>query len=301
MTEHDFSQKFAALPAHTRYLVDHLPFGHKVRIADVGANPANVPDYAPLRDAGVVDVHGFEPGEIAYANLMKSARPNEFYHKQAVGRPRDAVFHATKNGAFASLYAPDEAQLAALGHWDNAMFVEAEVPVTTVALDDVPDLPKPDLLKMDTQGAELEILQSGKDLLSDAVAIVAELRLYRLYQGEPMVGEVDSYLRDQGFMLHKVLPGAVLRLGSTRSHRLRPAMSRNQMVDADYIYIRDIAQPDLMNSGQLARLALLADSTFGSIDLVLRCLDLLVARNAFDDVRIDEYVAALPRNFRTED
>ena len=134
-------------------------------------------------------------------------------------------------------------------------------------------------------------------LLSDAVVIMPELRFFQLYEDEPMLGRVDQKLREMGFMLHKILPGASVRLTSSRIDRLRPSMTRNQMVDADAIYIRDIARHAEMSDGQLSHLALLADAVFTSMDVVLRCLDLLVARAAIPETVIDTYISKLPRNF----
>ena len=285
------------LAAHTGWLAQSLPFGRRTRIMDVGANPVNRPAYADLAEAGHADVHGFEPGAEAFRRLDQNKGPTEVYHPHAVGLGGSAMFHVCENGSFSSLFAPDAPQIAALGHWQKSLTVTDRVPVKTVALDRIKDLPPPDMLKMDTQGAELDILKGGKAVLSQAVVIMPELRFFRLYQDEPMMGRVDQKLRDMGFMLHKILPGAVVRLTSSHIDRLRPAMTRNQMVDADAIYIRDIARPDAMTDAQLSHLALLADAVFTSMDLVLRCLDLLVARGAIPVSVIETYILKLPRNF----
>lgn len=287
-----------ALPAHTAHLVAGLPLGRRTRVMDVGANPANRPAYADLVEAGAAEVHGFEPGEDAYLLLEESKGEYEFYHPHAVGAGADATFYALENGSFSSIYRPDMGQVAALGHWHKSLKIVEEIPMTTVALDGIEGLPRPDMLKMDTQGAELEILVGGADVLSESVVIMPEVRFYRLYENEPMLGRVDQHLRGMGFMLHKILPGASVRLTSSRIAKLRPGMTRNQMVDADAIYIRDIARHTEMSDAQLARLALLADAVFTSMDLVLRCLDLLAARGAISEDIIDDYIEKLPRNFR---
>ena len=285
------------LPAHTAYLAETLPFGRLTRVMDVGANPVNRPAYADLVEAGHVEVHGFEPGNEAFRRLDQTKGPHEVYHPHAVGSGGSATFHICENGSFSSLFAPDPDQIDALGHWHKSMTVNEKIPVKTVALDKIKDLPRPDMLKMDTQGAELDILKGGKSVLSEAVVIMPELRFFRLYQDEPMLGRVDQKLREMGFMLHKILPGASVRLTSSRIDRLRPSMTRNQMVDADAIYIRDIARHPEMSDGQLSHLALLADAVFTSMDVVLRCLDLLVARKAIPETVIDTYISKLPRNF----
>ena len=286
-----------ALAPHTEYLARSLPFGRLTRIMDVGANPVNRPAYADLVENLRAEVHGFEPGAAAFRRLDLARGPTEVYHRHAVGLGGDGRFHACENASFSSLFAPDTAQIAALGHWQKSMTVIAASKVRTMALDKIKDLPRPDLLKMDTQGAELDILTGGTTVLSQAVVIMPELRFYRLYEGEPMLGKVDQKLRDMGFMLHKILPGAMVRLISSRIDRLRPAMTRNQMVDADAIYLRDLARPDVMSAAQLSHMALLADAVFVSMDVVLRCLDLLVARGAISDDVIDTYISRLPRNF----
>ena len=201
-----------ALPAHSDYLAQTLPFGHLTRIMDVGANPVNRPAYADLVEAGRAEVHGFEPGEAAFRRLNETRGPGAFYHPHAVGLGGAATFHACENASFSSLFAPDKGQIAALGHWQKSLAVTGATKIRTIALDKIKDLPRPDMLKMDTQGAELDILTGGRATLSDAVVIMPELRFFRLYQGEPMLGKVDQKLRAMGFMLHKILPGAMVRL-----------------------------------------------------------------------------------------
>ena len=49
------------------------------------------------------------------------------------------------------------------------------------------------------------MIDNGRRVLSEAVAVIIELRYLQLYEGEPMMGGVDEVLREQGFMLHKFL------------------------------------------------------------------------------------------------
>lgn len=285
------------LGLHTTFLATSLPFDHRTRIVDVGANPANRPAYADLAEAGFADVHGFEPGEEAYRRLIETRGAHETYHPYAVGVGGPATFYATRNGSFASIFQPDPDQITTLGQWEKSLTVMEEIPMTTVSLDSIASLPRPDMLKMDTQGAELQILEGGSNCLSDAVVIMPELRFFQLYRNEPMMGRVDIKLREMGFMLHKVLPGAQVRIVSNHIDRLRPSMTRNQMIDADAIYVRDLACHKTMSNAQLSHLALLADAVFQSMDVVLRCLDLLVQRHAISEAQIDAYIARLPRNY----
>lgn len=283
--------------ASTAFLIKALSFERKTRLMDVGANPTHKPPYFDLLNAGNSELHGFEPQQDAFEKLMASKQDHETYHPYAVGRSRETQFQICAGSSFSSLYRPSDKHIDFLGHWKNALTVAREVDVQTHALDDIPDLPKPDFLKMDVQGAELEILQTGRNTLSDAVAVMPEVRFFQIYEDEPMFGEVDGYLREMGFMLLKILPGATLRITSSRMERLRPAMTRSQMIDSDAIYIRDMVTTEYSDE-QLRQLAVLCDSVFDSVDVTLRCLDMLVDRGRLDPAVIDAYIDSLPPNYR---
>jgi FkbM family methyltransferase len=61
-------------------------------------------------------------------------------------------------------------------------------------------LPKPDLIKLDTRGSELEILQGAERLLPSATAILCECWLFPGYgKATPLWLEVANFLRDHNF------------------------------------------------------------------------------------------------------
>jgi FkbM family methyltransferase len=60
----------------------------------------------------------------------------------------------------------------------------------------------PNLIKLDTQGTELEILQSIEDAHWDELyAVQCEVGFQELYEGQPMFTAIDSFMRDKGFYL----------------------------------------------------------------------------------------------------
>jgi hypothetical protein len=80
------------------------------------------------------------------------------------------------------------------------------VPVTT--LDELVrrrGLPIPSLLKLDTQGAELAILQGAQSVLASIDVLLVETWLWRAYEGKtPLLIEVASWLAARGFFLWDV-------------------------------------------------------------------------------------------------
>jgi FkbM family methyltransferase len=60
------------------------------------------------------------------------------------------------------------------------------------------------LLKIDTQGFELEVLRAAEDALGDIEAIYCEASFLRLYKEQPLASDVISYLNQKGFTLRGV-------------------------------------------------------------------------------------------------
>lgn len=288
----------ANVAARARLLSEAAGVTRVSRIMDIGANPIHPPPYDALRRAKLCTVYGFEPHPDAYAKLIAEAGPDEVYYPFAVGNGRAAIYHQCQNGPFSSLFPPSVPHVTFLGQWEKALQVVDRTDVQTHALDAIADVAAPDLLKLDVQGAELEIISSGHNTLRNAVCIMPEVRYYRLYEGEPLIGDLDQHLRSMGFMLHKLLPGAKVRIMSSRITQLRPMRTQSQMVDADAVYIRDMTSPNTYTDAQLGHLAIFADSVFDSKDLVLRCLDLLVARRRATETMIDDYIRLLPQAYR---
>ena len=76
--------------------------------------------------------------------------------------------------------------------------------VRTVTLDAVADHFKfehPDLIKLDIQGAELDVIQGSLELLKTCNSLIVELQHVEYNVGAPMAQEVIDYLDQLGFKL----------------------------------------------------------------------------------------------------
>jgi len=78
------------------------------------------------------------------------------------------------------------------------------VTLPTLPLDDAAakfGLTDASYLKLDIQGAELEVLQSGPRLLAESVmALRVETEFLPIYKGQPLQKDIDGCLRAHGFM-----------------------------------------------------------------------------------------------------
>lgn len=280
------------------FLKQGLRLDRNLSILDIGANPINEPTYHALKTEKMCDVIGFEPQKDAFDELQSAKQSNEIYINAAVGDGTTQNLYIYQMSGFTSFYKIYEQAITAIrGLWKSTREQDV-VPIATTPLDDIDEVNHVDLLKIDVQGAESQIIQSGKNKLSDLVAVIIELRYFRLYENEQMMGDVDSLLRSKGLILHKLTETKYSLLDSSRAIQLRPRRANSQIIDGDAVYIKDVTKLETFTNEQLALLALSGDGVFFSFDLVLLLLDELVRRGSYTDADIDTYVNMLPSELR---
>jgi FkbM family methyltransferase len=240
-------------------------------ILDIGANPIDGErPYKEMLDYGLCMVTGFEPQQRALATLERSKGPLERYLPHVVGDGREHRLKITQAEGMTSLLTPDQNQLRLFTPFLDWGSVVEEHDVQTHRLDDL-DIDDFDLLKIDVQGAELMVLQNGRERLRNAVAVQTEVSFVPLYLGQPTFGEVDGELRSQGFVPHSVPEVKQWAIAPTvfDNNLYQPG---NQVLEADMVYVRDLAHPERMTSDQLSHLAMIAFHIYGSVDLAVFCI-----------------------------
>lgn len=90
----------------------------------------------------------------------------------------------------------------------GALKTERVIEVETFTLDYLVErdiVPGCDFLSIDTQGAELPILEGAvKELRDSIVAVQVEINFAPLYEGAPLFGELDGFLRKKNFLLASI-------------------------------------------------------------------------------------------------
>ncbi len=241
-------------------------------VLDIGANPIDGdPPYKAMLESALCTVTGFEPQDQALAELERRKGPLETYLPHAVGDGEIHRLKITRASGMTSLLTPDPKRLRLFNGFPEWGAVIEEVDVQTHRLDEIDDVPDFDLLKIDIQGGELMVFQNGREKLKNAVAVQTEVSFVPLYEDQPTFGEVDQELRLQGFLPHS--------FPAIKRWAIAPTIfggdfrrGGNQLLEADIVYVRDIAYPERMTTEQLSQLAMVAFHVYGSIDLALYCI-----------------------------
>ncbi len=181
-------------------------------VFDIGANQGQ---YARMlrRDAGYVgQIVSFEPVPEMAAILRRSAGKDQRWKVEEIAvasSTGEQTFNVMKANAFSSLSSPR--------HDDVAIFRNQNIPVRQISvptetLSDVYSRLKGELgfklpyLKLDTQGFDVEIVKSGRDIIRDFVGLQSELSIRRIYEHSVDFREAISFYQELGFEMSALVP-----------------------------------------------------------------------------------------------
>jgi hypothetical protein len=119
-----------------------------------------------------------------------------------------------------------------------------------------------------------------------------EVSFVTLYENQPGLGELDTFLRQHGFVPHcfaalKQWPISPLVVNNN------PTQALNQLLEADLVYVRNFFQPESISDLQLKHMAMIAHHCYQSFDLAARAVDTLSNRGAIVKGALQKYIDLL--------
>jgi FkbM family methyltransferase len=174
-------------------------------VVDIGARGGVEDQWAALGPH--VEVYAFEPDDVECDRLNERPAQGATYIPLAVGSSSGRrSFYVTQDPFCSSLFPPIE-RLARERPRLAEMRIERVITIQTRTIDDwmrEGHISRLDHLKLDAQGAELEILEGAAHSLRKARSVKLEVQFNQLYEGTPLFGEIDLYLRERGFELWRL-------------------------------------------------------------------------------------------------
>ena len=227
-------------------------------LVDAGARGSLEEPWASL-DAEVLQAIGFEPDEQECRRLNERARPGERYLPTALWSEAGAVdIHVADVPSCSSVHPPNFELLRAYRdeHWKpRETQAVSQYPATTLDAALAGEGLRCDFLKIDTQGAEFEILSGAAESLDrDVFGVVVETWTEEVHAGQRLSGDVMTLMAKHGFALYDLGVGAAWhRAGDLEN-------GKRQIIGLDLLFLRRrAAWPEEQPVAKLLKAAAIAD------------------------------------------
>lgn len=178
--------------------------GNSLVVYDIGA-AGGILSSCLAKLENVREIHAFEPIPSAFRELSEHVKrwPQVVCHNVALGESAGQMSMHVINGcrdsssllAMAALHKQESPTVCCDDHLE---------PVAVVRLDDYArqkQLPRPDVIKIDTQGYEDRVLRGGADTVRQARYCVLEISFKPLYEGSPVFDDIYQQMRTLGYRL----------------------------------------------------------------------------------------------------
>ncbi len=121
-------------------------------------------------------------------------------------------------------------------HYRGDNFEERTVQMTTLAaIVEKQDLPLPDCIKMDVQGAEKLIIEGGRQIIKNAEVIILETKILEYNLGAPFACEMIVLMNEMGYSLQDVLECHYLPSGELNEIDLLFIKKESKLIKKDLL------------------------------------------------------------------
>lgn len=237
----------------------------RLGLVDVGAAGEIQQRWEPL--AEFLHYTGFEPDHRSREALMRKPQACAEYQILPTvlwSTPGSIPYNLCRKPMCSSVLEPNSGLLARFPEANRYEVIERHH-FHAVRMDDL-DVARADFVKLDTQGAELQILRGAEHTLGRSLGVEIEVEFQRIYEGQPLFGAIAEFMEQQGFEF--------IDFVSLIRWERRAFSGYGQMAFGDALFLRPpeyvVAQaPDVATVGRYVAICF----AYGRLDLARIVLD----------------------------
>jgi FkbM family methyltransferase len=261
-----------------------------LNIIDIGAAGGVFKEWKEIKD--LCNIIGFEPNKEECDRINQSIKKDQFltetYYPYAIGKEsgKNVPFYLTKSRTCSSLIAPNNEEFEKYGipgslrqtrgHIDKIIDMKVSSLKDFISKENI----KPDFIKIDTQGSELQILEGLGDKIESCLGFELEVEFVELYKKQPLFSEVELFMRNNGFELFG-LKRNILKMNNGKDYCTENYGGR--LIHGDALFFNKKIFD--VNTQELAiRYALLA-KRYELFDL----MDFIISKSQITDENIEQF------------
>ncbi|MDB5200769.1 MAG: Methyltransferase, FkbM family [Ferruginibacter sp.] len=166
-------------------------------VIDIGAGSGTLPLLQTFPDAKHILIEPLIEFEPQLSALQKSFKVEFIF--AAVGTGKEAISINVHKDLYGS---------SLLKEQDGPVADGTPRKVPMISLDSlhekIPDPPSSLVIKIDVQGAELDVLRSGPKLLQQADLVIMECSFFNFLHNAPDITDVICFMKEQGFVMYDI-------------------------------------------------------------------------------------------------
>lgn len=257
-------------------LIEALADDFTLTLVDVGSAGGLEARWTPYRS--ILSSVLFDPREPgASGGFGRGA--TRVYPVALGARKGEETLYLTRLANMSSFLKPDPKAFAPYGRKraDATVVGSEPVPIDTLDALAKADGFSPDVIKVDTQGSELQVLAGAEKCLKSIVLAEVEVSFFTRYTDQPLLADVQAFMNSRGFELVDLLHIKRYRAANSagiRNIAARPHDRSGRAAYANAIFLR--READLLKGADGSRLlkAIVALTAYGKADLAARLFDL---------------------------
>jgi FkbM family methyltransferase len=245
----------------------------------------------------------FEPDSEEYERLKSKIKsPNKIFPYALSDTKGKSLLNLSKSRAASSLYEPNLELLKNFPEWER-FTVEKQVEVETITFDEIyenNEIEEIDFIKVDVQGAELNILKGARKIINDfVIGIEAEVEFLEMYKDQPLFHDVNKYIiTELGLELYDIK-----RYYWKSNEGLISQSGNGQLIFGDALYLRPahnlfpwLAQFDDKKAKEKIYMAVQIGAMYGFLDYSFSIVNHSEIKKYLSSSQIDKIKLLLEKN-----
>ena len=286
------------VPPITGAILGHLPPDRPISVLDGGATQSEIEAQFSAWPAERWMAVGFDPHPDADLSVDRSDNVRMIRTALGAGPGKLRLYHTRVEGA-SSIFSPNIEYLKHLLHGKatpltDVMSVIGESEVDAIDLDtwrQEAQVPPFDFIKLNVQGAELEVLQGASETVESCLGLQTEVSFAPMYLNAPVFRDIDALLDRLGFTFFDIRKPTTNGRAASRPTVFsgsRVGLFRwpsRQMTEAHVLYLRDPFRPEeqaaarWLDPQSWLRLAVVAELN-GQVDFAMQLCETVLGRFA---------------------